>query len=122
MEGQLIVVIAALVALIVGVGVGFILRKGVLGREIKSSEERAKSILEQAEKNAKSIQKEAELSAKDMAFKAKVAADEDEKKRRQDLSVIEKRLLSKEDNLDRKLEQIERREADLKKSRREFGK
>ena len=116
MESELIIIIAALVALIVGVGVGFILRKGVLGREIKSSEERAKSILQQAESQARSIQKEAELSAKDQAFKAKVAADEDEKKRRQELSVIEKRLLSKEDNLDRKIEQIDRRESDLKKA------
>jgi len=117
MESQtvFIVLIAGLVALLGGIGIGFILRKGVLGREIKSSEERVKNILTEAENKSKSIQKEAELSARDHLYKSKLAAEEDDKKRRQELSVIEKRIMTKEENLDRKIEQMDRRDADLKR-------
>ncbi len=102
-------------ALVVGVFVGFYVRKGILAREIKASEERSKLLVSDAEARAKSIQKEAELVARDNLYKAKLEAEEEEKKRRQELGVVEKRLNSKEENLDRKYEQIDRKETELKR-------
>ncbi len=112
----LILVILGITALTVGIGLGFVLRKGFLGKEIKASETRAKNVLEEAEARAKTIQKEAELSVRDNLYKAKMEVETEDKRRRQELSVIEKRLSGKEENLDRKSEQMERRETDLKRT------
>lgn len=112
----LVAMMIGVVMLAVGVGVGFMLRKGILGREIKSAEDRAKSLIDEAQSRAKTIEKEAELIARDHQFKAKTEIEEEEKKRRQDLSVIERRLLSKEETIDRKTEGLERREGDLKRT------
>jgi ribonuclease Y len=99
-----------------GLGLGFFLRKRVLLKETKAGEARAKEIIQEAESRARTIQKEAELGARDNIFKAKVEAEEATNKRKQELAVIEKRIISKEENLDRKFEQIERRDSDFRKS------
>lgn len=116
----LVMVISVLVALGVGISLGFALRKGFLGKEIRASEARAKGVLEEAERRAKTIQKEAELSVRDSLFKSRMELEEEEKKRRQDLLAVERRLLSKEENLDRKQEQIDRREGEIKRSEQSF--
>lgn len=112
----LISVIAVLLALLGGLGLGFLLRRVFDKKGAKASELRTKGILEDAENRARSIQKEAELQAKDSLFKAKVQAEEEERRRRQDLLVIEKRLLAKEENLDRKIDSIEKKEGEVKRS------
>ena len=111
----LISAVSGIVALILGIAVGFLFRKGVLGREVKSSESRVKTILEEAENRAKTIRKEAELTARDQLFKMRMDFEEDVKKRKSELLDTEKRILGKEENLDRKYEQIERKEGDFKK-------
>ncbi len=118
MESQMILTIVAsgIVALLIGTGLGFLLRKGLMGREARSAESRAKIILEEAGSRAKTIQREAELSAKDTLYKVKVEGDEETKKRRLELSSVEKRILSKEEKLDRKFDQMEKKEMELRRS------
>lgn len=119
MNQQMILVLlflGGLGVLLGGVGLGFLLRKGVLRRETRSAESRTKAILEEAEARARSILKEAELAAKDYLFKAKTEAGDEERKRRQELAAVERRIQVKEENLDRKIEQVERRENDVRKA------
>jgi ribonuclease Y len=117
MESQtLIVIVGAAGALIVGLVIGFLIRKNVLRRESESAEAKVKHLLQEAEARAKTIQKEAELSARDQVFKSKMEIEEEEKRRRQELASIEKRIVVKEENLDRKMEQMERKEADVRRS------
>jgi ribonuclease Y len=117
MESQAIVIVAgAAGALLLGLVVGFFVRKNVLRREAESAEAKVRQILQEAEGRARTIQKEAELSARDQIFKSKMEMEEEEKRRRQELSSIEKRILVKEENLDRKMEQMERKEADVRRS------
>lgn len=118
MEPQMMVIIAvaAIFALVIGLLAGVFIKKGLLNKEIQTAEARTKSIIEESETQARTIKKEAELSARDHVFKAKSEAEEEVHRRRQELAVTEKRIVSKEENLDRKLEQIERREGDLRKS------
>ncbi len=112
----LTVVGVGIVTLLGGLGIGFFLRKASFHRESIAAEAKTKLVLEEAEGRARSIQKEAELSARDHLLKMRIEAEQEEKKRRQELSVTERRLVSKEENLDRKMEQFERREGDLKRT------
>jgi ribonuclease Y len=111
----LLIVVLGVTVLVGGFFLGFVLRKRWVTRESRSAESRAKAIIEEAEGRAKTIQKEAELSARDHLFKMKTETEEEERKRRQELSQIERRILTKEENLDRKIETLEKREAEAKR-------
>ncbi len=99
-----------------GFAFGFVLRKGILKRDLEAAEARVKEIVSEAEGRARTVEKEAELTARDVVFKAKAQVEEEARQRRSELAAIEKRLLSKEENLDRKVEQLDRRDADFRKS------
>ncbi len=83
--------------------------------QVGSAEERAKQILADAEKQGKKAaeqaKKEAILEAKDEALKNKNDFDREMKERRAEVQAYEKRVTQKEENLDRKIETLEKKEA-----------
>ncbi len=97
-------------ALLVGVLVGFIVRKVFAEKKLGSAEEQARKILEDAIKNAESAKKESIIAAKDEIFQLKKEADFDVKERRKEVSRLERRVIQKEETLDAKLESIEKKE------------
>ena len=99
--------------LIVGLAVGFLIRKSIAERKLGSAEAQAKHILEDAIKNAESAKKESIISAKEEIFQMKKEADFDVKERRKEVSRLERRVAQKEETLDAKLEGIEKKEANL---------
>jgi len=92
---------------------GYVLRKYIGERKATSLEHRAKQILEEAGREAKSKKREAELEAKDLFYKTRAEFEEQTKQRREELSILEKRLLQKEENLDRKVDILEKKEKDI---------
>ena len=98
-------------ALVVGVVVGFIIRKVSAEGKLGSAEEQAKKILEDAIKNAESAKKESIISAKEEIFQLKKEADIDIKERRKEVSKLERRNEQKEEALDAKLAALEKKEA-----------
>ena len=116
MEYQVMMIVGGAIAVLLGgLGLGYIFRKSMMDRETQSATARVKRIVEEAEGRAKTIQRESELAAKDHLFKVKMDAEEEARKRRQELSMTEKRILSKEENLDRKAEQMERKEGEARR-------
>jgi len=101
----------ALAGLIVGIIVGFLVRKRLAESRVESIEKYAKKILADAQKEAKTIKKEAHLQAKDTLYQMKVEFEKETREKKEQLLIQEKRLFHKEENLDRKLEQLEKREA-----------
>ena len=99
--------------LIIGLAVGFLIRKSIAERKLGSAESQAKHILEDAIKNAESAKKESIISAKEEIFQMKKEADFDVKERRKEVSRLERRIAQKEETLDAKLEGIEKKEANL---------
>ena len=98
---------------LVGIVVGFLIRKLAAERRLGSAEEQAKAILEEALRNAENAKKESIISAKEEIFQMKKEADNDVKERRREVSRLEKRIQQKEEQLDAKTEAMERREAEL---------
>jgi ribonuclease Y len=111
------IVIASVVALVVGCAVGFPLgiryRKNVSEKEISSAEEEGKRIINEAIKSAESKKREALLEAKEEILKNRSEYEKEVKERRADLQRQENRLQQKEENLDRKIEVMEKREESL---------
>ena len=103
--------------LIVGGFIGAIMRARASGSKFANAEREAAQIVESAKKEAETIVKEADIQSKDVVFKAKAAWDDEVREIRRELHAQEKRLVQKEENLDRKVSQADEKEHDL--SRRE---
>ena len=99
----------AIAAALAGIGIGYFARRLVAGNSVKTAETYAAKVV--AEARAK--QKELILEGKDDALKLQRAAEEEARQKRADLQRQERRLLDREENLDRKIAAFERREAAL---------
>ena len=112
---MLTTVIVALICLLIGILAGYIVRKNVSERTIGSAEQTAKNMLLDAEKEAKTIKKEISLEAKEEAQKLRSDVDREIKDRRNEMTRLERRLLQREESLDKKLENIEKKEDQIAK-------
>ena len=107
------VVIAAIGAAILGVLIGYIVRKQIAEGKLNSAEEVAKRILEDAEKDGESKKKEKVLEAKEEAHRMRNELEKETRERRSELQKFEKRLIQKEEVLDKKINQMEDKELKL---------
>ena len=96
----------------------FVLRKKVQSERAGIRTE-ADRIQADAEKAAEAKLREASIEAKEKVLAARAEFDKTVQARRQEISALEKRVLSKEENLDRKLAAQERREEEY--NRKEQG-
>ena len=109
--GLSIALIAA--ALVAGTAIGFVIRKVSAEKTIGSAEDQAKKILEDAIKAAESAKKEYVLSGREEVSQLKKEADLDIKERRKEVSRLERRNEQKEEAIDAKLKEIEKKEGKL---------
>lgn len=80
---------------------------------IGSAEARSREIIDEALKTAETKKREALLEAKEESLKTKNELEKETKERRAELQRYERRVLSKEENLDKKSEAMEKKEAGL---------
>ena len=100
--------IAILVALIFFI-LGITYRKKVSEREIKSAEEKAKSIINESIKSAENRKRETLLEAKEEIHKNRIEYEKEVKERRIEIQKQERRLQQKEEMLDKKTDIIEKK-------------
>ncbi len=81
--------------------------------KVGSAEEKAREIIDEAIKTAETKKREALLEAKEEALKNKNEFERESKERRAELQRYEKRVLTKEETLDRKTEALEKKESKL---------
>jgi len=110
LSNPLIISILLALTLIVGIVVGYLIRKSIAEAKISSAEALAKQIVEEAHRNADATKKEALLEAKDENYRIRQQAEEELRERRLDLQKQENRLMQKEENLDRKSVTQDKRE------------
>ncbi|MCR8848717.1 ribonuclease Y [Rossellomorea sp. SC111] len=112
---QPITIISILLGLIVGVVVGYLIRKSIAEAKIAGAKGSAEQILEDAKREADALKKEALLEAKDENHKLRTEMENDLRERRNELQKQENRLMQKEENLDRKDESLDKREGLLER-------
>ncbi|MCA1062446.1 ribonuclease Y (plasmid) [Cytobacillus spongiae] len=112
---QPITIIFILLGLIVGVVVGYLIRKSIAEAKIAGAKGSAEQILEDARREADALKKEALLEAKDENHKLRTEMENELRERRNELQKQENRLMQKEENLDRKDETLDKREALLER-------
>jgi len=100
--------------MIVAAGVGFLL--GYIGQRVatqrmrRETEERTRHILHEAAKEAESKKREASLEAQASRYQAKAGIEQEAAATKLDLQRLEKKVLLREENLERKFEHLEEKE------------
>ena len=90
--------------------------------KIGNANERAREIIDEALKAAETKKKEALLEVKEESLKTKNELEKETKERRAEIQKYEKRVLSKEGTLDRKIEAVEKRDLGITRKEEELGK
>ncbi len=127
------IAITAVVTLLIAIPVTYFItvayRKKVSEAKIGSAEDKAREIIDEAVKAAETKKRESMLEIKEESIRAKNDLDKEIRERRNEIQRNERRMVQKEENLDRKLEAIEKREAsfaakeeDMNKKRAEVAK
>lgn len=116
----LLYVLTAIVALLVGAGGGYVLRRSLAERGIDSAEAQAKLKLEEAARQAEAYKKEATLEAKEEVHRLRSELERETRERRTELQRAERRLVQKEEQLDRKVEGLEQKEEAVSRKERDL--
>ena len=114
-------IIGVVAAFGAGMGVGFLVRKKIVESKIASIEMYSKKILDEAQKEARNTKKEALLQAKDTLFQMKQEFEKESKERRGEIQRTERRLLQREETLDRKVASAESKDEQLNKRLKEIA-
>ncbi len=113
------VIISAIVGLVIGGFVGFLIRRYIGEKKIGSAEKEAKRIVDDGIKTAETKKKEALLEAKEEILKARNETEAEIKERRSEVAKLERRCVSKEESLEKKLENLERKDENLNRKIKE---
>lgn len=117
---ELIEVIVGIICAIIGIIIGFFVRKNISESKIGSAELEAKRIIEESTKQAETRKKELLVEAKDEAHKLRNEYERENKERRNEIQRSEKRLIKKEEMLDAKSLVVEKKEEMYQKKLKEL--
>lgn len=119
----LYVIIGVIIAIFVGIGAFFLgisYRKRIAEAQIGSAEEKARRVIDDAIKTAEAKKREMMLEAKEENIRAKNELEKEVKERRSELQHLERRLIQREEVLDKKASSFEIKEETLEKKMEEI--
>lgn len=112
----------AIIALIIGIGIGFFIKKKSDEKNITGANANAEAIVDDAIKQAQILKREALFEAKEENLKYRNEVEQELKERRNEANRLENRLAQKEDNLDTKSNNLDKRELNLESKETEYQK
>ncbi len=108
-------VLFSIIFCVVGLVIGYCIR-GVIGKKKRTSAEmQAQEILQRSQKEAEDRKRDLEIQAKDELYKLRTEFDKEAQERRAELQKFDKRLITKEENIDNKIGIIEGKENEVVK-------
>src|SRR5712692_661879 len=97
------------VLIIVAFVLGFFLYKWLSDKKVGDASERARQIVTAGEREAEARRRSADLEAKEAALKIREDLETETRRREREMQQIEQRVVTKEEQLARKLDEIDRR-------------
>jgi ribonuclease Y len=110
-----IYILIPMVVLVLALGsfAGWYLNSRIGQNKITSAEERSKRIIEEAERESNTLKKEKLLEVKDEWYKKKKDFESESQSKRNKLEAFQKQLVNREENLERKLDLLNKKEVTL---------
>ena len=115
MQTVLIIVATILVSAAIFIPVGVAIRKKIAESKIQSAEKEVERIYFKAKSEAENLKKEEIIKAKEEALQIRNDLDKEIKERRGDIQAQERRLIQKEENLEKRSSIFETKEKDLER-------
>ncbi len=109
-----------MLGVLIGIAVGYFIRKSIAESHQKNIEAQGKQILENAILEAEQVKKEASLQIKDEAIQQKQELDKELKSRMAEVVSEEKRFRQKLETIERKIDLLDKRETDLLQREKSF--
>ena len=108
-----VIIVFVIITALIAWNVAISYRKKVVESKIGTAEEKAREIIDEAMKTAETKKREGLLEVKEEALKNKNELERESRERRAELQKYEKRVLGKEEALDRKADSLEKKESQL---------
>jgi ribonuclease Y len=104
------VVIGILIGLGAGAALAFIALYALTGSRLATARRTRQLLLTEARREAEAMRREAQIEAREQSVKLRAEVEQEVSDRRAEIIKIEERVLAKEDEIDRKLTELTRRE------------
>jgi len=109
-------IIMVIIGFVAGFAIAYWIKGKIVSQKVKAANEESIRIIKDAERRSETLLKEAELDVKDRLFNMKNEFDSETKETKSELKKLERRLIQREENIDRKADQFEKRERDISRS------
>jgi ribonuclease Y len=109
------------VGALLGAGLYEVVRRSAAAAKKAQEEEQARHIVQNAQREAENIVKEAKLEAKDLVFQSKAESEKEQKSKLAELATVEKRLVQREEAIDKRIGILDKRDADAQKREQELA-
>lgn len=107
--------ITGVVAVLIGLLIGYFVRKNISEAKVGQAETIARDIVDKANRDSETIKKEKLLEAKEEIHRLRTEGEKENKERRNEVQKYEKRVLQKEETIDRKIQSLEQKENNLQR-------
>jgi ribonucrease Y len=113
-------ILVGLVGAFLGAGLFELVRRSSATAKRAQEEDQARQTIQNAQREAENIVKEAKLEAKDLVFQSKAELEKEQKAKLLELSMTEKRLVQREEAIDKRISVLDKRDADGQKRDQEL--
>ncbi|GAB6149914.1 ribonuclease Y [Clostridium novyi] len=110
-----------IITILIAIFVIIYVRKNISQAKIAEAEAKSKKIIIDSEKNAEAIKKEAILEAKEEVHRIRNDFEKESRERRNEIQRLERRIIQREELLDKKSEAIENKEEVLNKKQQDIN-
>src|SRR5213596_91074 len=104
------IVIGILIGLAAGAALAFVALRAITGSRLAAARRTRQLLLTEARREAEAMRREAQIEAREQSVKLRAEVEQEVSERRAEIIKIEERVLAKEDEIDRKLTELTRRE------------
>ncbi|MBI5375139.1 MAG: ribonuclease Y [Candidatus Schekmanbacteria bacterium] len=91
-----------------------------LESSLEASKQETEKIIKEAKREAESVVKESKIEAKEIAIKARSDFEKETREQKKELQILEKRLIQKEENIDRKIDFLAKKDLDIQSKEKEI--
>jgi ribonuclease Y len=116
----LLYLLTGLISALLGIGLYEVLRRSSVSAKRAQEAEQSRQLIQNAQREAENIVKEAKLEAKDLIFQSKSELEKEQKAKLLELSTAEKRLVQREEVIDKRIGVLDKREAEGQKREQEL--
>jgi ribonuclease Y len=117
---MLLYIFAGVVGALLGVGLYEVVRRSSAGAKRAQEAEQSRQMIQNAQREAENIVKEAKLEAKDLIFQSKAELEKEQKAKLLELAGAEKRLVQREEAIDKRIGVLDKRDTEGQKREHEL--